>query len=68
MIFSEEFNELNNKRAGALDSFPHMTKILYPRSTSFSDPKGSFGKIIKLLGNSYFQCIAHFRTIFGQYV
>ena len=33
----------------------------YHRRTSFSDPKGSFGKFIKLLGNSLFLCIAHFR-------
>ena len=41
---------------------------MYPRRTSFSDPKGYFGKIIKLLGNNSFLCITHFRTIFKQYV
>ena len=42
--------------------------MTYPRRTSFSDPKDYFGKIIKLLGNNLFLCIAHFRTVFGQYV
>ena len=46
----------------------NLLEDLYPQLTSFSDPKGYFGKIIKLLGNNKFLCIAHFRTIFGQYV
>ena len=38
----------------------------YPRRTSFSDPKGSFGKIIKLLANNQFLFIAHLELSLGN--
>ena len=39
---------------------------MYPRRTSFSDLKGYFGKIIKLLGNNLFLCIAHLELSLGN--
>ena len=61
---------INAARAdkGFVIIFYYIPAMIYSRRTSFSDPKGYFGKIIKLLGNNLFLCIAHFRTIFGQYV
>ena len=44
----------------------HFQLSIYPRRTSFSDPKGYFGKIIKLLGNYSFLCIAHLDLSLGK--